>query len=169
LGSGDGSFLVNYAACHPDRVLHGVERLLGRLRKIERKVRRRALGNVRVVRIEAGYLLEFLLPAASITALHLYFPDPWPKRRHRHHRLVQPRFADLAAQALVPGGCVYLRTDDADYFAQMMDVFSGHARFVPGETPPELAALCTDFERDFLAQGRATHRAAFTRIQADSV
>jgi tRNA (guanine-N7-)-methyltransferase len=85
LGSGDGSFLAQYAARHPERNFIGVERLLGRLRKLDRKGRRAGLTNLRGVRIESAYFLEYLLPSHAASVLHVYFPDPWPKRRHRRH------------------------------------------------------------------------------------
>src|SRR6266700_7079188 len=119
LGSGDGSFAVGYAQLHPERNFLAVERLLGRLRKVDRKGLRAGLANLRLIRIEAAYLLEFLLPRGSMQALHVYFPDPWPKRKHRKNRLVNARFTELARPALMPGGTVHLRTDDPDYFAQM--------------------------------------------------
>ena len=158
LGSGDGSFIVQYAALHPDRNFIGVERLLGRLRKVDRKGRRSGLTNLRGVRIEASYFLEYLLPKKSVAALHIYFPDPWPKRKHRKHRLINERFPQLASAALVPGGTVYLRTDDADYFAQMKEVFQASPLFTPVPTPPPLAEVLTDFERGFLARGIQTLR-----------
>ena len=161
LGSGDGSFLAQWAAAFPERNFLGVERLLGRLRKLDRKARRAGLANVRLLRIEAGYFLEYLLPAACVHALHVYFPDPWPKRKHRKHRLVNERFPGLAAKILVPRGLVYLRTDDADYFAQMREVFAMDKRFVAGETPNDLALVVTDFERDFHTRGVITRRAAY--------
>jgi tRNA (guanine-N7-)-methyltransferase len=161
LGSGDGSFLAQYAALHPEWNFIGVERLLGRLRKIDRKGRRAGLANVRGVRIEASYFLEYLLPKNSAAALHIYFPDPWPKRRHRKHRLINERFPQLARAALVPGGAVYLRTDDADYFAQMKAVFEACPAFAPIPTPQSLSEVLTDFERDFLARGIQTLRLAW--------
>ena len=161
LGSGDGSFLAQWAAAWPGRNFLGVERLLGRLRKLERKAQRAGLANLRLMRIEAGYFLEYLLPAASVHALHIYFPDPWPKRKHRKHRLVNDRFPALAAQVLVPQGVVYLRTDDTDYFEQMREVFVADKRIAATETPGELAAVTTDFERGFQARGIATCRAAY--------
>jgi tRNA (guanine-N7-)-methyltransferase len=163
LGSGDGSFLVNYAATQPGRNFIGVERLLGRLRKIQRKTTRRQLTNIRLVRIEAGYFLEYLLPHHSVASLHVYFPDPWPKRKQQKHRLVNERFPGLAAQVLSPGGTVYFRTDDTDYFLQMTRVFAVQPEFALIETPAELAAFLTDFETDFIAQGVSTLRAAYQR------
>lgn len=161
LGSGDGSFLAQRAAAHPELNFLGVERLLGRLRKLDRKAQRAGLANLRLMRIEAGYFLEFLLPPQSVSALHVYFPDPWPKRKHRKHRLVNERFPELAARVLAPSGVVYLRTDDTNYFAQMQEVFGADRRFHAVETPERLALVITDFEREFQARGIATNRAAY--------
>jgi tRNA (guanine-N7-)-methyltransferase len=161
LGSGDGSFLFEYAGLHPGHNFIGVERLLGRIRKLDRKGRRAGLTNLRGVRIESSYFLEYLLPPHSAVALHIYFPDPWPKRKHRRHRLINERFPVLARQALAPGGTVYLRTDDQDYFGQMLGVFAADTAFRPVEAPAALGALLTDFEKDFQALGVKTLRAAY--------
>ena len=161
LGSGDGSFLAQWAAVCPSRNFLGVERLLGRLRKLDRKAQRAGLANVRMMRIEAAYFLEFLLPPRSVSALHVYFPDPWPKRKHRRHRLINERFPELASRVLARQGVVYLRTDDADYFAQMREVIAADQRFRPVETPGALASMITDFEREFQVRGVATLRSAF--------
>jgi tRNA (guanine-N7-)-methyltransferase len=160
LGCGDASFLVEYARRHPERNFIGVERLLGRLRKLDRKGRRAGLLNLRGVRIEAAYFLEYLLPPQSVAALHVYFPDPWPKRRHWKNRLVNERFPGIAGRALLPGGTVYLRTDDRDYFEQITAVFATASGFRPAETPASLAGLLTDFERDFRTRGISTLHAA---------
>src|SRR3954469_20351043 len=87
LGSGDGSFLANYAKLHPERNFLGVERLLGRLRKLNRKGLRADLSNLTLLRLEASYVIEFMVAPESVDALHVYFPDPWPKRKHRKNRL----------------------------------------------------------------------------------
>ncbi len=163
LGSGDGSFLVEHARRHPERNFVGVERLLGRLRKLDRKGRRAGLLNLRLVRLEAGYLVEYLLPAESVAAIHLYFPDPWPKRRHETHRLVNETFVEAARRALIPGGTLYLRTDDANYFAQMQALFGRHPALAPVATPAELVGVETDFEREFRARGKPIHHAAYRR------
>ncbi|HTH48596.1 MAG TPA: tRNA (guanosine(46)-N7)-methyltransferase TrmB [Candidatus Limnocylindria bacterium] len=164
LGAGDGSFLVNYTTLHPERNFLGAERLLGRLRKIDRKGRRAGLNNLRVLRLEAAYLLEWMVPAGSLDAIHIYFPDPWPKRRHWKNRLVNERFTHLAHHALKPGGTVYLRTDDLPYFEQMERVFAGNPGFLHAVAPDELLAVKTDFERSFNAQGIPTNHATFRRL-----
>ncbi|HKQ36858.1 MAG TPA: tRNA (guanosine(46)-N7)-methyltransferase TrmB [Verrucomicrobiae bacterium] len=158
LGAGDGSFLIAWAKANPQHNFLGVERLLGRIRKIERKAKRAGLTNVRLMRIEASYFLEYLLPRGSVTALHIYFPDPWPKRKHRKNRLINDALAETCAHVLAPGGTIYLRTDDADYFGQMQSVFK---RFIAVPTPPPLAAMLTDFERHFHNRGVGTLAAAY--------
>jgi len=106
------------------------------------------------------------LPKKSAAALHIYFPDPWPKRKHHKHRLINERFPQLAQAALVPGGAVYLRTDDADYFAQMQTVFEASPSFVAIPTPASLSEVLTDFERGFLAKGIQTRRLALQLTSA---
>ena len=161
LGCGDASFLVEYARRNSNDNFIGVERLLGRIKKLDRKGRRAGLMNLRGVRIESAYFLQYLLPPHAAAALHIYFPDPWPKKKHRRHRLINEGFPALARAALMPGGVVYLRTDDADYFAQMTEVFSVSHEFQKVETPGELAEVLTDFEREFNARGILTLRAAY--------
>jgi tRNA (guanine-N7-)-methyltransferase len=161
LGCGDASFFVEFARRNPERNFIGVERLLGRIQKLDRKGRRAGLANLRGARIESSYFLQWLLPPRSVSALHVYFPDPWPKQKHRRHRLVDENFPTLARAVLAPGGAVYLRTDDADYFRQMTEVFGASGEFQEIETPAELAGLPTDFEREFNARGIQTLRAAY--------
>jgi tRNA (guanine-N7-)-methyltransferase len=164
LGCGDGSFLVAYAKQNPERNFLGVERLLGRVRKTVRKSARTGLKNLRLIRIESAYLLEFLLPRNSVSALHIYFPDPWPKRKHHRHRLINERFPLLASQTLVPRGRIYLRTDHPEYHKQMLEVFRPSALYRPVDTPLSLLELQTDFEQGFQARGIATLRAAYELI-----
>ena len=161
LGCGDASFLVEYAARHPRRNFVGVERLLGRISKLSRKGRLRGLANLRGVRVESTYFLKYLLPPHSAEAVHVYFPDPWPKKKHRKHRLINNNFPVLARQALTAGGRVFLRTDDADYFEQMNEVFGAAEFFRQVATPAELLEIKTDFEAHFNAQGIRTLHCAF--------
>jgi len=161
LGCGDASFLVEYARRNPARNFIGVERLLGRINKLDRKGRRAGLTNLRGVRIESSYFLQYLLPRHSAEALHIYFPDPWPKKKHHKHRLIGKDFPALARAALVPGGAVYLRTDDVDYFGQMTEVFATDKDFQKTPTPENLVEIATDFEREFNLKGIGTLRAAY--------
>lgn len=163
LGCGDGSFLVAYARRHPERNFLGVERLLGRLRKLDRRGRKLGLENLRGLRVEFGYFVRHLLPPESVAAFHVYFPDPWPKKRHHKNRTVNPEFPTLVWRILQPDGVIHLRTDHAEYFAQMREVFAAAAGFQAVPTPEELAEVLTDFEQGFRAQGLATHCAAYMK------
>src|SRR5271154_6143461 len=163
LGCGDASFLVEYARQNPEKNFIGVERLLGRISKLDKKSRRAGLTNLRGVRIESSYFLQYLLPPNASSALHIYFPDPWPKKKHRRHRLINEKFPALARDALAPDGKIYLRTDDKDYFQQMTEVFGTSKDFRQIETPAGLAEILTDFERDFNSKGIHTLRAAYQK------
>jgi len=161
IGCGDGGFLLEWATRHPDRNFLGVERLLGRVRKLSKRAQRAGLTNLRLLRIEARYVLEYLLPEHAFEAVHIYFPDPWPKDKHARHRLINANFPPLARRILAPNGIIYLRTDDPPYFAQMEETFQGLADFQKEETPAEFRALTTEFERQWLAEGKCTHHAAY--------
>jgi tRNA (guanine-N7-)-methyltransferase len=164
IGSGDGSFMAVWAAQNRGINFIAIERLLGRARKLERKAFRQDLTNLRILRIEAAYALEYLLPDHSFAAFHLYFPDPWPKRRHLKNRLVNEQFTGLVWKKLVSRGCIFLRTDNEDYFAQMERVFSGNPAFEKIPSPESLLAIKTDFERGFNAKGIPTLHACWKKL-----
>ena len=161
IGCGDGGFLLEWASRHPIKNFLGVERLFGRLRKLSKKGGRAGLTNLRLLRIEARYLIQYLLPNCSFEAIHIYFPDPWPKDKHRRHRLIDADFPALAARILAPRGVLHLRTDDPSYFEQMQNSFAPTTNFAPEETPAALAALTTEFERQWVAEGKNTHRVSY--------
>jgi|TARA_B100001079_G_scaffold239696_1_gene224122 tRNA (guanine-N7-)-methyltransferase len=161
LGCGDGSFTMQYALAHPDRNIVALERLLGRITKLDRKGHRAGLKNLRLLRAEAAYVLEYLLLPGTLDAIHVYFPDPWPKKRHHKNRLISEPFPSLGKRLLKDKGIVYLRTDNIEYFEQMLEVFDSAVRFERTETPGPLKALVTDFEQEFNAQGIPTNHAAY--------
>ncbi len=159
-GCGDGGFLLEMARRHPCARFLGIERLLGRVRKICRAACRERLGNVRVLRLETAYALRYLLPPGSVSYLHVLFPDPWPKERHHGRRLVNAAFLDAARHALTPGGQLRIKTDHADYanaIEQSLHSSTGWTRKEWSEASPTPPIL-TDFERLFLAEGRHVHR-----------
>jgi tRNA (guanine-N7-)-methyltransferase len=165
LGCGDSTFLVDYAQLHPDRNFMGVERLKGRLKKLARKGARAGLTNLVGVRIESSYLLRYLLPPESVEAVHVYFPDPWPKRKHWKYRLINSEFPILTHRVLTMNGTIYLRTDNQEYFEQMMEVFGVASEFASVETPAGLLQIRTDFEKEFYARGISTLHAAYCRVR----
>lgn len=163
LGAGDGGFAIAYAQQHPEINLLAVERLLGRVRKIEKRAARAGLENVRVLRLEFGYTVRHLLPPGSIAIAHILFPDPWPKRRHWDRRLVQSDFVRDLAVALRPGGEFRFTTDHADYFETAQ---AAVAEANALERAPEWDWSLdpkTDFQQGFDAEGRATYRARWIK------
>jgi tRNA (guanine-N7-)-methyltransferase len=124
IGSGMGETTAAIAQAHPEAdfiaaEVHGpgVGSLLNRIEALQ-------LGNLRVIRHDAMDVLDKMIADASLAAIHLFFPDPWPKKRHHKRRLVQPGFAALAARKLAPGGTLHAATDWPDYADHMDQVFS---------------------------------------------
>ena len=149
---------------NPGRNIVALERLLGRITKLDRKGHRAGLKNLRLLRAEAAYVLEHLLPPGLLDAIHVYFPDPWPKKRHHKNRLISEPFPPLAKRLLRDGGNVYLRTDNIEYFDQMLEVFGDAKGFQAVEPPESLKAHVTDFEQEFNSQGIPTNYAAYRSV-----
>jgi tRNA (guanine-N7-)-methyltransferase len=163
LGAGDGGFALAYAKQHPEINLLAVERLLGRVRKIEKRAVRFGLGNLRVLRLEFGYTVKYLLPPDSVAVAHIMFPDPWPKRRHWPRRLIQAPFARDLAAALKSGGELRFTTDHAHYFETAQEAIKESRALEPAREWDWSADPKTDFQQTFDAEGRATHRARWVK------
>ena len=161
IGCGDGGFLLEWATRHPKKNFIGVERLLGRIRKLDKKGRRAELTNLHLLRFEARYLIQYLLPDHAFDAVHIYFPDPWPKDKHRRHRLIGEHFPELARRILLPNGIVHLRTDDPAYFEQMQESFLPAKYFSVTGTPVELANVTPEFARPWNEEGKPTLRVSY--------
>ena len=163
LGCGDGTFLVALAAENPDTDFLGIERLLGRVRAACRKIEHGDLANARVLRFEISYAVEYLLLPGSVTAFHLLFPDPWPKRRHASRRVVSESFLAALHRALRPGGVIRVATDDTQYFRQITRRTSQSGLFAlnPDAEGPSPASK---FERRFRGRGVAIHRLELRRL-----
>ena len=154
LGCGKGRFLLARAAAHPEVNFFGVDRMLRRIRKVDNRARRLDLGNIRLLRMEGYYATTYLLPPASISTFYIFFPDPWPKKRHHEHRLFNPRFMDALHRALVPGGVLHFATDHQPYFDEVHALLQADPRFkelVPFVPTPDEQ---TDFELYYV--GRTT-------------
>ena len=156
LGCGDGAFLMAMARANPEHNFFGIERLLGRVRKVCRKVAREDLKNARVLRLEVARALSNLLPADSIAAFHLLFPDPWPKRRHHRRRAFTAEFLSCIHRALIGGGLFHIATDHADYFHQIERVIAAADTFVVSVGQHDFPV--TTFEQKFLMRGISIQR-----------
>jgi len=165
IGSGMGESTAALAAAEPD-VDHlavevfepGIAALL---------MRATELTNLVVLRGDAVTLLSEKVPEASLAGIRIFFPDPWPKRRHHKRRLVQPAFVALAATRLRPGGTLHMATDWADYAEQMRAVADAEPRLVGGEVPRPPWRPVTKFEARARAEGRDVHDFVYRRPPCD--
>ena len=115
VGAGKGRFLLEQATARPDTLFLAVERSQPYLRLVGNRVLAGALPNVRLLRIDARELFGRLLAPASVHAVHILFPDPWPKRRQHKRRLLDTPFLTDVARALVPGGILNIASDHSEY------------------------------------------------------
>jgi tRNA (guanine-N7-)-methyltransferase len=164
IGCGKGGFLVARAANAPQFNYLGIERQLKRVQKVSGKIVRLKLPNVRILRADASFVLEGLLPPAVVGVAFLFFPDPWPKRRHWNRRLVSGSMSDLLCRVLMPGGELHIATDHRAYFEAMRDVFAGSGAFaaIPPFVP--LPDECTEFEAHYRRQNAPIHRCSFAKL-----
>ncbi len=159
LGCGDGSFLLEMARHYPERDMLGVERLLGRVRKVCKRAVRQNLENARVLRLESRYVVEWLLPVAVVSRMHLLCPDPWPKVRHHRRRLVQIEFLAAVRRALVPGGEWLFMTDHEEYCQWVQDKVAQFGEFecLPWDDESFFYPK-TDFQRQWESEGKSMWR-----------
>lgn len=164
LGAGNGRFLLARASANPNIGYIAIERLLDRVRKINRKLEFNNLNNVRVIRLEALYTLEYLIPLHSITTVYIHFPDPWPKRRHHRRRLFSPEFLTTLHRRLVPGGTVQIATDHPDYYDVIRKVFRADPNYAETTPIPRLPHEQTDFEVIFRSKDMPINQCAYTAL-----
>jgi tRNA (guanine-N7-)-methyltransferase len=115
------------------------------------------------VRIESGYAIQYLLPAGSADVVHLLFPDPWLKRKHKRRRIVQPAFLESVHRLLAPGGRFRIATDQENYFRAIRELLTPQA-FVEEVVSPNESFPVTTFERHFLAEGAPIHRLTLRKV-----
>ncbi|HKK48139.1 MAG TPA: tRNA (guanosine(46)-N7)-methyltransferase TrmB [Alkalispirochaeta sp.] len=151
IGFGMGQALVELAVRNPDTDFLGVEVHKPGIGRVLGQLEERGIQNVRVVRYDAVVVCHRLIPKNSIDGLHLFFPDPWPKKRHHKRRLVRPGFPELIAPLLKPGGYFYAVTDWEEYAYVMLEVLDHTAGLVnssgEGFSPSQEWRPETAFER----------------------
>ena len=129
IGSGMGESTVEIAKAHPETDFVAVEVHGPGVGSLLNRIHTEQLKNLRVIRHDAIDVLQQMIADQSLAAIHLFFPDPWPKKRHHKRRLVQPEFAALAARKLRPGGILHAATDVPDYAESIAAVFSASDLF----------------------------------------
>ncbi|HJY52872.1 MAG TPA: tRNA (guanosine(46)-N7)-methyltransferase TrmB [Candidatus Udaeobacter sp.] len=157
LGCGDGSFLCEVAQQFPKKNFLGIERLTKRVEKVRRKAEK--IANVRVLRADTLLAVRDLLPENSVETFYLFFPDPWPKRRHQFRRIFTREFLDAVAVALQQNAFLQIATDQLDYFHQIDRLSCAHGEFeVVALTQDDAVLPLTKFERKFREQSASIYR-----------
>jgi tRNA (guanine-N7-)-methyltransferase len=129
IGFGNGEALAELAARHPETNYLGIEVHGPGVGHLLLALEQRQLDNVRVLRHDALEVLEHGLPPHSLAGVQLFFPDPWPKKKHHKRRIVQPALLDLLDRVLAPGGSFHAATDWQDYAEHMLAVLEADPRF----------------------------------------
>ena len=177
VGCGKGKFLTDRAKANPDCDFLGIERMLERVRLFDGKCRRGKIANASVLRLEALYTFHYLLPAHHARTVYVFFPDPWPKKKHHSHRLFGPLFLNALWKRLEVGGKLEFATDHKEYFETVCQCFADDAlrvvgavpapRFVRVEPMPRPKEVWTEFETMFREQGLPIYSAAWKSLPAD--
>jgi tRNA (guanine-N7-)-methyltransferase len=169
IGSGKGTFLVHQARAWPEVDFLGIEWARKYCRHAVDRVGRWGLANVRILRADAATFLRDFVHEGSVDCFHIYFPDPWPKKRHHKRRLLQSDNLEVLIRCLRPGGEIRIATDHEDYFQQIQDVTAGYrTKLEPieferpaGTREGELTG--TNYERKYVKQSRPIYTAAFRK------
>ena len=167
IGAGKGTFLLGRAAARPELNILGLEYARAYCCYAADRCRRAGLINARLVAAEAFHFFKVCLADDCLWRVYIYFPDPWPKQRHHHRRLMQPLFVQELRRTLQPGGQLLIITDHIDYFQQillLLDNADGFAciRF-PNMVDSPGCFVGTNFERKYIAQRRAFYPIAKMR------
>ena len=169
VGIGKGRFLLAAAEARPDVCLFGIEWANEYLRIAEARAIKRGLENVRFARADAADLVRRAIPDASVAAFYVFYPDPWPKKRHHKRRFFQPGNLDALARTLLPGGWLHVATDHDDYWAALrplVDVhpaFERQTEFGGPDFPLPADGPLTNFEAKYETERRSRHRATWRR------
>jgi len=124
IGCGMGETTAAIAQVHPQNDYLGVEVHSPGVGSLLKLIEEKQLANVRIVQHDAVEIVEQMIRPETLAGIHIFFPDPWPKKRHHKRRLIQPRFVQLLASRLIPGGYLHLATDWQEYAEQMLDVLA---------------------------------------------
>ena len=169
IGCGKGGFLLSRARANPHLRVLGIEWANRYLLYCADRMVRWKLRNVRVIRTDARLFVIKHLPSACVSILHLYHPDPWPKRRHHKRRIVQPDFVEAAVRVLKPGGYWLIQSDHEEYFGVIHILLDGHSQLLEVAWQDVAMNLApgwtgTNYEIKYTREGRRIHRAAYRRV-----
>ncbi len=166
IGFGMGDATVQVATAMPGHDLIGCEVHPPGVGALLKRIGEADLSNVRILRHDAVEVLEHMVPPQTLAGVHLWFPDPWHKKRHNKRRIVQPAFAELVASRLAPGGYLHCATDWQPYAEQMLAVLSatpGLVNTAEGYAERPAWRPLTKFEARGLRLGHGVWDLVFTR------
>jgi len=166
IGFGMGDATAAIASAAPDADFLGIEVHPPGVGALLQRIAERGLTNVRIVQHDAVEVLEAMIPAASLAAINVFFPDPWPKKRHHKRRLIQGPFIALLAERLAPGATLHCATDWEPYAEQMLEVLSAEPRLVntaDGYAPRPVQRPLTKFEARGIKLGHGVRDLVFRR------
>jgi tRNA (guanine-N7-)-methyltransferase len=162
IGSGKGRFLIGSATEQPETNFIGIEKSLHYYRVIRDRVRKRGLTNVRLINHDAFLVLRDMIPSASLAEVHIYFPDPWPRKKEQKRRMIRPEVLAEIRRVLVDGGWGIYVTDHKEYFdvaaPVISELFRTETRTPGPDDPPR-----TNYEAKYRAEGRGIYEATFWR------
>ncbi len=164
LGCGPGSFAAALAGRFPRSRIIAADVMIGRLRKLAGRCRRDGIGNVAPCRAEARYLVTVAIPDGVVDRIHLLCPDPWPKERHRRHRLLTSDFTAQLHRVLKPDGVFHFSSDDEAYCDAAARLLPESGLFAACGPDADLAGLMSDFERRWRDRGRTVRHLYFRRL-----
>lgn len=160
IGSGKGRFLISTATERPDLNVIGIEKALHYHRLIRERVMKRHLPNIRLINHDAFLVLRDMIPDASLSEIHIYFPDPWPRKKEQKRRIIRPEVLHEIRRVLVDGGSGIYVTDHKEYYDVAAPLIEQHFRAerrIPGpDDPPR-----TNYEAKYRAEGRGIYEVRF--------
>jgi tRNA (guanine-N7-)-methyltransferase len=170
VGFGKGLFLLTASQSSPDLNFLGIEILRKYQLFTATRLAKRHRSNVRLACADARLFLRDCVRTDSVQAVHVYFPDPWWKKRHHKRRVFTPEFAAQCERVLRPGGHLHVATDVEDYFKLIAELVPGHTRLrpVPPPAPHDPAHdldYLTNFERKFRRAGKPIHRLCYEKAE----
>ncbi|PIE91219.1 MAG: tRNA (guanosine(46)-N7)-methyltransferase TrmB [Acidobacteria bacterium] len=167
IGFGKGLFLMGSGYAHPDINYIGIEYARKYFVKACDRIEKRPISNVRLVHGEAFFFLSEYIPDASLSKIHLYFPDPWPKSRHHKRRLFQTSFIELVYRKLTDGGFLYIATDHQGYWEWMDERLQSQRLLRKTERLPQPPLSdsfgLTNYEIKYEKEGRNIHRVVYQK------
>jgi tRNA (guanine-N7-)-methyltransferase len=170
VGSGKGTFLVNQARAHPKIDFLGIEWARKYYRYAVDRMGRWGLKNVRLIRADAAVFLAENIGNESVECFHIYFPDPWPKKRHHKRRFINDANLGQMLRCLKRGGTIRVASDHLDYFEHIKEVLTGRAGeveevdFLPTAGADTGEWVGTNFERKYLKEGRGIYAIAVRKV-----